>query len=247
MEAATVDLEVQYKDSRLTLARSLVVSLESGDDVSAESAIGELTKSYESYIFQEVGKLTRELHDTLGFCRDEQRLAQITQNEIPDARERLNYVIQKTEESAHRTLDIVENLLPISTELENESDSMQKEWQRFKRREMDVEEFRKLSTRLESFLDSACSSAVRIKQDLNEVMLGQDYQDLTGQIIRKVIDMVQEVEDKLVGVMRHASKEVTVVKSVKNIEVEGPQIHNDKPNVMSGQDDVDDLLSSLGF
>lgn len=252
MEAATLNLETNYKSGRLELAKTLVQSLEKGDEVHAEHAIHELTKSYESYIFQEIGKLTRELHDALGFCRDEKRLSDITRNEIPDARDRLNYVITKTEESAHKTLDIIDNLLPISEELLNESNTMQKDWQRFKRREMNVEEFRELSTELEAFLGTACSHAAKIKSDLNDLMVAQDYQDITGQIIRKVITLVQEVEEKLVGVIRNASiesaKGTDTGTRLKSIEAEGPQINAEgDSNIMSGQDDVDDLLSSLGF
>jgi len=248
MEAATIDLEARYKDGRLTLAKSLVRSLESGDEANAERTINELTKSYESYIFQEIGKLTRELHDALGVCRDERRLTDITRNEIPDARDRLHYVITKTEESAHKTLDIIDNLLPISEELWHESSAMYQDWQRFKRREMNVDEFRELSASLEKFLGCACTHAEKIKHDLNDAMVAQDYQDLTGQIIRKVITLVQEVEDKLVGVIRNASADSKkTVSRLMSITAEGPQIHTDAPNVMTGQDDVDALLSSLGF
>ena len=248
MEAASLDLKEEYQDNRLILAKLLLSSLEEGDEEKAENAINELTQTRESYIFQEIGKLTRELHDALGFCKEEKKIENITLEEIPDARQRLNYVITKTEESAHRTMDIIENLLPISDELEKVSDTMKQDWQRFTRREMDVEEFRKLSTRLEEFFGTACNNASRIKKDLNELMLSQDYQDLTGQIIRKVIKLVTDVEDKLVNVIRHARSDTETECVDNNIEAEGPQIDGEnKPNVISGQDEVDDLLSSLGF
>ena len=250
MEAATLNnLETKYKNGRLELAKSLVRSLENGEDDKAEQTIHELTKSYESYIFREIGKLTRELHDALGYCRDEKRLAELTRNEIPNARDRLNYVIKKTEESAHKTLDIIDNLVPISEELAHESNMMRADWQRFKRREMKVEEFRELSAELEVFLGTACSHAEKIKSDLKDVMVAQDYQDITGQIIWKVINLVQEVEDKLVGVIRNASADTGKVSNrLKTVAAEGPQINtHDEPDIMSGQDDVDELLSSLGF
>ncbi len=248
MEVASLDLKQQYQDNRLHFAKLLLTSLEEGDEGKAEEAINELTQTRESYIFQEIGKLTRELHDALGFCKDEKKIEDITQADIPDARQRLNYVITKTEESAHHTMDIIENLLPISDELESVSDTMKQDWQRFTRREMDVAEFRKLSTRLEEFFGTACNNASRIKKDLNELMLSQDYQDLTGQIIRKVIKVVTDVEDKLVNVIRHAKSDTETESVDKNIEAEGPQIDGENnPNVISGQDEVDDLLSSLGF
>lgn len=256
MEAATIKLEAQVKDDRLELARAVIACLEDGDELKAELAVNRLSKLYESQLFQEVGKLTRELHDALGSCRDDQRITSLTEQEIPDARERLNYVIKKTEESANRTLDIVEGLLPISNQMAEDSENMQKDWQRFTRREMDVEEFRKLSLRIEKYFGTACDNAARVKQDLNDVMLAQDFQDITGQIIRQVINLVQEVEDKLVSVIRKAKGESqnegfdVKKKNEKSgsAKAEGPQINaENNPDVMSAQDDVDDLLSSLGF
>lgn len=256
MEAETVELVAKVKDDKLELARAVVDSLEDGDELKAELAVNQLGRLYESQLFQEVGKLTRELHDALGSCRDDQRITSLTEQEIPDARERLNYVIKKTEESANRTLDIVEGLLPISNQMKEESENMQKDWQRFTKREMDAEEFRKLSVRIEKYFGAACDNAARVKQDLNDVMLAQDFQDITGQIIRQVINLVQEVEDKLVSVIRNAkgvprNDEFDVKQRNEksgSAKAEGPQINaENNPDVMSAQDDVDDLLSSLGF
>ena len=249
MEAVTINY-ASSDDERMDLAKSLLSSLEQGDEEEVKKVINELTRSQESFLFQEIGKLTRQLHDALGTCRDDERIADIAKNEIPDARERLNYVITKTEESAHRTLDIIENVLPLSEDLEKRADTMRGDWQRFVRREMDVEEFRKLSTQIEAFLNQVCDDSTRIKQDLSEVMLAQDYQDITGQVIRQVISLVQEVEASLVNVIRHVGNEGATQENnpMKDILAEGPQINKeDNPNVMSGQDDVDDLLSSLGF
>ncbi len=114
---------------------------------------------------------------------------------------------------------------------------------------MSVEDFRALSSRLEEYFDKVSNGSIKLKGDLAELMVAQDYQDLTGQIIRKVIVLVQEVEDKLVGVIRDAKPVSNDSKaSGKKVVAEGPQINSaENPEVMSGQDDVDDLLSSLGF
>lgn len=250
MGAVSANLEADYKDTRLELARSLVQKLEHGDEKGVEQAIGELTRGHESHLFQEIGKLTRELHDSMGFCRGDERIASLSQQEFPDARERLNYVITKTEDSANRTLDIIENLLPVSDALAEQAGDLQQAWQRFVRREMSVDEFRELSARLEKYLGTVGSHAQKIKQDLSDIIMAQDYQDLTGQIIRQVINLVQEVEDKLVNVIRSAKRDIAPPKEKpeRDIKAEGPQINKeDDPNVMSGQDEVDDLLSSLGF
>jgi chemotaxis protein CheZ len=81
--------------------------------------------------------------------------------------------------------------------------------------------------------------------------LAQGFQDLTGQVIRQVISLVEEVEDSLVQLVKVAGKhqqKVTPTKEKDPIKAEGPQINaQDNPDVMNNQDDVDDLLSSLGF
>ncbi len=90
MEAATASSEVST-DSRLELAQSLVIALQQGDEALTENTITELARSCESSLFNEIGQLARQVHDALGFCGDDERISEIAQNEIPDARERLRY------------------------------------------------------------------------------------------------------------------------------------------------------------
>jgi chemotaxis protein CheZ len=242
--------EVQQPiDMRLSLAQSLVSNLEQGNSEEVEKIINSLTNQQESILFLEVGKLTRQLHDSLSEFRGDDRIPQLAENKIPDARERLNYVIEKTEESAHRTLNAVEEALPIAHELEENGSAMREEWAKFTRREMDAEEFRQMSKHIESFLESVEGDAKYLNKRLSDVMMAQDFQDITGQIIRQVIDLVQDIEESLVSVIKNSGRTANVVQDEdKNIRAEGPQINKqDDPEVMSGQDDVDDLLSSLGF
>lgn len=248
MEAATAKSDTVV-DDRLQLALSLVRAIENGEEETVEKHITELARYYESLLFNEIGKLTRQVHDALGFCSDDVRISEIAKQEIPDARERLLFVIEKTEDSANRTLDIAEKLLQGSGVLADDASNMKSEWQRFHRREMDVEEFRELSHKLEDFLEKIGCDAEKFRSDISDLMMAQDFQDLTGQIIKQVIDLVQEVELKLVNVMRKAGGDFTsTVKPVKDIKAEGPQVNaKNKENVLNNQDDVDDLLSSLGF
>lgn len=232
-------------DMRLSLAKSLVTNLENGNILEADQLIKSLLNQDESILFQEIGKLTRELHDTLA----EIRISNFDEDRILDARERLNYVLDKTEESAHRTLNAVEEALPIAHELEENGNAMRQEWARFTRREMNAEEFRQMSKRIETFLESVESDAKQLNKGLSDVMMAQDFQDLTGQIIRKVIDLVADMEENLVSVIRKSGHVNNIVdEGIKDIVAEGPQYNKqDNQDVMSGQDEVDDLLSSLGF
>lgn len=234
-------------DMRLSLARSLVTSLERGNTEEVEHVINSLAMQQESVLFQEVGKLTRQLHDSLSIFALDERFPDLAENRIPNARERLNFVIQKTEESAHRTLNAVEEALPIAKELEENGKAMRDDWAKFTRREMDAEEFRQMSKRIAGFLEVVEQDAKDLNAGLSDVMMAQDFQDITGQIIRQVIELVQDMEESLVSVIRKTGT-VTKASDEKAILAEGPQINQeDNPDVMSGQDEVDDLLSSLGF
>lgn len=247
-DAAVAEEEIQQPiDMRLTLAQSLVTNLEQGKTDEVELLINSLANQQESMLFQEVGKLTRQLHDSLAIFGLDDRFPDLAENRIPNARERLNYVIEKTEESAHRTLNAVEEALPIAHEMEENGSAMRQDWAKFTRREMNAEEFRQMSKRIEAFLETIEADAKELNKGLSDVMMAQDFQDITGQIIRQVIELVQDMEESLVTVIRKSGS-VAKNKEVKSIVAEGPQVNQeDNPDVMSGQDEVDDLLSSLGF
>lgn len=244
---AAADLQQQPVDMRLSLAKSLVSNLESGKVEEVEQIINSLANQQESMLFQEVGKLTRQLHDSLSVFSLDERFPDLAEKRIPNARERLNFVIEKTEESAHRTLNAVEEALPIAKELEENGNAMKQDWAKFTRREMNAEEFRQMSKRIESFLEMVEQDAKDLNTGLSDVMMAQDFQDITGQIIRQVIELVQELEESLVSVIKKTGTANNATNE-KDIVAEGPQVNQEEnPDVMSGQDEVDDLLSSLGF
>lgn len=249
MDDASVNAQI------LQQARDLVGALEAGNDDVAERLIENLGRQREEHLFQQLGKMTRELHEALNNFQMDARIARITESDIPDAKERLGYVITMTEQAAHRTLGLVEEALPISDQLKDNANKLHGQWTRFRNKDMNVEEFRALSNEIDGFLNQTVGDAADINGKLSEVMMAQDYQDLTGQIIRRVINLVQEVEDKLVELVRMSGQErlrqqedtgssdrEALMKGV------GPQVPGvDSADVVSGQDDVDELLSSLGF
>ncbi|MDX1252216.1 MAG: protein phosphatase CheZ [Gammaproteobacteria bacterium] len=239
------------KDEYLAKALALVKNLESGNTGEAETILDEIMNLRESSLFQEIGKLTRQLHETINGFQVDSRLHVLTRNEIPDAKERLNYVIVMTEQSANRTLNAVEKAIPLSEELKNRSDELNSKWERFRQRQMPVEEFRALSKEIDEFMSWTSGNAGQMHENLSEILMAQDFQDLTGQIIRKVISLVQEMESSLVELIRITGSRLKTDPSESENEIacDGPRIpgcesHKDRVN---GQDQVDDLLSSLGF
>lgn len=237
---------------QLRLAKSLVDHLESGNQEGAVSVIAELAGFRDSMLFQEIGRLTRELHDSInGFVKDA-RLADIAQTDMPDAAERLRYVIATTEQAANTTLGAVEDSLPLADTLRTDARHLADQWARFNSRQLSVNDFRELSNELSHFLKVTQDNSEALHGKLSEVLMAQGYQDITGQVIRKVITLVDDVENKLVELVRlsgvRPKSSPPPAEKGKDIEAHGPMVPGvDKGDVVSGQDDVDDLLSSLGF
>ena len=256
MEAAT---ELSNHEL-LEQARALVEELEAGNQDAAEELIDALGRVREQSLFQELGKMTRQLHDALNSFALDSRMVALAESDIPDAKARLNHVITMTEDSANRTLTAVEGTLPIAEQLREQADGLHEKWERFRNKDMSVDEFRAMSQEIDDFLGVTRQHADKIHGNLSEVMMAQDFQDLTGQIIRRVISLVQEVEENLVDLVRLSGGvrkstggkadeqtatggESTLAKGV------GPAVPgtSEPGSVVSGQDEVDDLLSSLGF
>ncbi len=238
------------------IAKKLVECIEQNNVDDASKALEDLSAFRDSYLFQELGKLTRDLHDALMGFQVDSKMVSIAENEIPDAKQRLNHVITMTEQAADKTLTAVESSVTLSNELGNRASKLQENWGRFRKRDMDVEEFRAMSEELDEFFQWLDEKGPEINARLSDIMMAQDFQDLTGQIIRRVIKLVQDVEEGLVGLIRVNGQKMKTQEqaaqkkenSSADVEAVGPAVPGiDKGDVVANQDDVDDLLSSLGF
>ncbi|SFX22542.1 protein phosphatase CheZ [Marinospirillum alkaliphilum] len=242
----------------------LVSKIEQGDLADAVNLLQTINDARNRNLYQEVGRLTRALHDairefqldTSAVIGDKEAIS-----DMADATDRLNYVISLTQNAANRTMDKVEECVPIADRLGRDAASLRKEWGRLIRREMKPDEFRNLYHRMDAFLSETETHAGLLGNNFSEITLAQDYQDLTGQVVKKVITLVHEVEDSLVNLVRMASQ-VDRITGIRHADAdkkktedinkqlpEGPVINAEKRgvDVVSGQDEVDDLLSSLGF
>ncbi len=249
---------VEVDQDSLDLAKKFVEQLEQGNQQEADNLLTELTNLRETELFQELGKLTREFHEAINGFNSDDRMSAIAQDDIPDARERLKYVIEKTDEAAHKTLNAIEEVTPIVETIESQVSQLGVEWERFLKKEMNPQEFRDLSQKIKEYFFSTEENLKIIKTNVNDILMAQDFQDITGQIIKRVITLVGEVEKNLVnlvklggGVPTSESEDVTISKKVKTStpgELEGPQIPGmESDEAVSSQNDVDELLSSLGF
>ena len=238
-------------DTRLALAKELVKALEHGEKGIADELLDEIANLRETQLFKEIGKLTRQLHDTMRSFSLDSRIAAMTEKDIPDAKERLHYVIAMTEQAANQTLNAVETLLPVSEQLNRQVSELAGKWGRFLDREMPYEEFKTMSREIALHFSESKSSLQAVQAGLNEILLAQGYQDITGQIIRRVIDLVQDLEVGMVEVIRISGGKIKpAADGAVEEELLGPVvpgIDDKKGDVASSQDDVDDLLSSMGF
>ena len=232
--------------------RELLVHLENNEIEDAQELIDSLATAGDEDLFVEIGKLTRNLHEALTNFQMDSRITDIAASEIPDAKERLNYVIEKTEIAANKTMDKVESCTERSNTMAKDSQELLKEWKKLYSRELEPGDFRRLCKKIESHLEKNKNDADDLHAELTEVLMAQDYQDLTGQVIRQVITLVHDVEESMVHIIKMFGSmdgyNSAKGKTTGREGVEGPVVNADKrDDVVKGQDEVDDLLSSLGF
>ncbi len=226
----------------LPAVEQLSSAVHAGDLQGFETALDHVASVRERSLFQEIGKLTRQLHEALRATEADSRIAEVARSEFPDARGRLDQVIAMTDKSAHRTMDLVEESLPIVQEIIRENRELSERWARFCRKQVGADEFRALVEDISAFFEVNGQRGELLRTRLNEVLMAQDFQDLCGQEIRKVMRMVQEVEDTLIDMIRSSGR--------RDNEEEGSKSTDPDENSSAaklGQDEADDILSSLGF
>ncbi len=229
----------------------LSAAIESGDNQRINQLVSELTTLRETSLYQELGMLTREIHDTIRSFADDDRIAALAQDEIPDAKQRLQLIVTKTDEAAHRTMTGAEETVNLIDDFSARAQAMRERWRQFRNRELSKQEFVELNQDLDRFLEVIDDESRAIHGKMTDIMLAQDYQDITGQMIKQVVNMVQEIEEKLVRLVTLSGGAACRVEKddpPAPVTAEGPQLPGaSKDKVAHSQGDVDDLLASLGF
>lgn len=197
-------------------------------------------------IVNRVGHLTRTLHDSLrelGYDRVIEKAAR----SIPDSADRLQYIADMTEQAASRTLSATEAAQPIQERLGAGAAALAGEWDRLFANQLSVEEFKALASRTRDFLRDVPAQTRATNAHLVDIMMAQDFQDLTGQVIKKMMDMTHQVESQLLELLvDHSAPERK--EEIESRGLAGPVVrHDGSPDVMANQEQVDDLLASLGF
>jgi chemotaxis protein CheZ len=192
--------------------------------------------------FKELGQITRSLHEAMGELGLTQGLIDIA-HEIPDARDRLSHVGKMTELAATRVLDLIDDAQPQCRSFKAESQSMAEKIGEVRNNaQPDAAELADVMAVAQMFSTEAAQFADAQNAVLGDIMMTQDFQDLSGQVIKKVIAIISQTEQQLLSLLMHSAPDhLDVERPIA--ELAGPQV----PDKALRQDDVDEMLASLGF
>lgn len=193
-----------------------------------------------------VGHMTRLLHDSLrGLGLD--KLLERAAEDIPDARDRLDYVAKLSERAAQRVLNATDAAIPLQESLDDGAKDLAIQIKSLLAANASQEQYRAQLERALGFLESTNTHTKETKAHLIEIMMAQDFQDLTGQVIKKVTELAQHLEQQLVQLLIEYSPE-QIKRPQQDGLLNGPQVNPEgKSDVVANQGQVDDLLDSLGF
>ncbi|MDF3008233.1 MAG: protein phosphatase CheZ [Enterobacter kobei] len=198
-------------------------------------------------IIARIGSLTRMLRDSLRELGLDQAIAEAAEA-IPDARDRLDYVVQMTAQAAERALNSVEASQPHQDAMESGAKALTKRWDEWFENPIELTDAKALVTDTRQYLGDVPGHTSFTNAQLLDIMMAQDFQDLTGQVIKRMMDVIQEIERQLLMVLLDNMPEPAArAKRENDSLLNGPQLDTTKAGVVASQDQVDDLLDSLGF
>ena len=240
----STELKAQF-GSRMT---ALLGAYDRGDEPAFLSILDDMLHARKPELFGELRELTCNLQVALDRFRIDARLADLAEKDIPDARLRLAHVLKMTDEAAHRTLDLVEKSGPLAERTARSAAQLAAVWTRFRSRQIELRAFHELLTGMDAFLPGAQADCEMIRRNLAEVLLTQGYQDLTGQIIRGVMQLVAELESALSELTRLSGAATAPAQAATPAaRGHGPAVPGvTEGTFAAGQQDVDALLSGLG-
>ena len=195
-------------------------------------------------MYERLGGIVRLLHDSLRELGYDKALTEAS-SQINDAQDRLEYVASLTEQAANKVLNTLDEGMPAQDVLSKQAKAMDTRWNDLFAGKLSLEEFKALAGDSRQFAQQVAEATEAEKARLLEIMMAQDFQDITGQLIKKVVTITKAVEQELAELLRDnappAVREKLAAKPAPLMS--GPSA----PSVALDQDNVDDLLADLGF
>jgi chemotaxis protein CheZ len=213
------------------------------DSVAVDAAAGD-TGAADKPMFERLGGIVRLLHDSLRELGYDKALTEAS-SQIVDAQDRLEYVASLTEQAANKVLNTLDDGMPAQDALSKKAKVMDTRWADLFDGKLSIDEFKTLAGDSRQFAQAVAEATEAEKARLLDIMMAQDFQDITGQLIKKVVAITKTVEHELAELLRDNAPPAVREKLAAH-----------KPNLMSGpalpsvaldQDNVDDLLADLGF
>lgn len=197
-------------------------------------------------VHHKIGLLTRQLHDSLRELGYAEKLRGSV-DALPDAQSRLSYIARLTGEAAEKVLGIVDTAKDEHAALTERTRQM--------RQELVADPVSAVAKgRVMNYLEDMEAQGQRTDSQLTEIMMAQDFHDLTGQVIAKVVSLAASLEEQLVGLLIQTAPPVLAAEAIEvapaapvQPPLSGPVVNPDAPDVVTSQSQVDDLLASLGF
>ena len=224
-------------DLERSLMRGLNASLAANDGARFHELLDQLLRSRESSIRADVVRISGALQEALSRFRMDSRVASLAEKDMPDARHRLDHVVELTEKAAHQTMDLIERSVPLADATARRASELIKS-------SGPVD-----AASLATFLATARDNCETVRANLSEVMLAQGFQDITGQIIRGVHKLIGEVEtvlDELMNV-HGIPREVIESTLADHMKLEGPAVPGVTKHAVNDQNAIDDLMAGLGL
>jgi chemotaxis protein CheZ len=195
-------------------------------------------------MFERLGGIVRLLHDSLRELGYDKALTEAS-TQIVDAQDRLEYVASLTEQAANKVLNTLDDGMPAQEVLSKQSKEMEERWSSLFAGKLSIDEFKALAGDSRAFAAKVSEATEAEKARLLEIMMAQDFQDITGQLIKKVVAITKKVETELAQLLKdNAPADVREKIAQKEVSLmSGPSV----PSEALNQDSVDDLLADLGF
>jgi chemotaxis protein CheZ len=239
MNAPADSAAAMRPESLLPLLHQAIVSLEAGDHAGFDKNMEALFHQREQRLTDGLVRIAQRVHQAIHNLDLDSRLACMAGREIPDAQTHLDHVVRMTEQAAHRTLDLVEDSRAMIDKVSRLQATL------YAHAGVHSQGISSDQTAAAAFAELQ-QGTESLRANLTLLAQAQEYQDLSGQMIRRVIALIQAVEKALVDLLHAAGVDLKIPPDAPitgdTSTLKGPGAKN-----AASQQDADSLLADLGF